>query len=38
MGWNGGRNEEDLLEVESLSNFFRPPEVTQMDGVEGPAE
>jgi len=38
MGWNGGRDENDLLEVEYFSNLFCPPEVTQMDGIEGSPE
>jgi hypothetical protein len=36
MGWNGGRDEDDLLKVEGFSNFLCSPEVTQMDGIEGP--
>jgi len=35
MGWDGGRDEDDLLEVKCFSNFFRPPEVPLMDRVEG---
>jgi len=38
MRWNGGSDEDDLLKVESLPNFFCTPEVPQMDGVEGPSE
>jgi hypothetical protein len=38
MGRDRGRNEDNLLELECLPDFFRPPEVTQMDGIEGPAE
>jgi len=34
MGWNGGSDEDDLLKVESLPNFFCTPEVPQMDGVK----
>jgi hypothetical protein len=36
MGWNGGRDEDDLVKVERFSNFLCTPEVTQMDGIEGP--
>jgi len=35
MGRDRGRNEDNLLEVKCLTNFFRTPEVAQMDGVEG---
>jgi len=35
MGWDRGWNEDHLLELECLPNFFRTPEMTQMDGVEG---
>jgi hypothetical protein len=35
MRGNGGRDENNLLEIESFSNLFCPPEVTQMDGIEG---
>jgi len=28
MGWNGGRDEDDLLKVECLPNFFGTPEMT----------
>jgi hypothetical protein len=35
MGRDRGRNEDNLLELKCLINFFRTPEVTQMDGVEG---
>jgi hypothetical protein len=38
MGWDRGRNENNLLELKCLANFFRTPEVTQMDGVEGASE
>jgi hypothetical protein len=38
MGRDGGRDEDDLLEAKCFSNFFRSPEVTQMDGIEGPPE
>jgi hypothetical protein len=38
MRWNGGRDENDLLEVEYVSNLFCPPEMTQMDGIEGSPE
>lgn len=38
MGWNGGRDEDNLLKVECLPNFLCTPEVTQMDGIEGPSE
>jgi hypothetical protein len=37
MWWNGRWDEMDLLEVERLSNFLGPPEVTQMDRIEGPS-
>jgi hypothetical protein len=36
MGGNGGRDEDDLTELECLPNFFRAPEMTEMDGIEGP--
>jgi hypothetical protein len=36
MGRDRRRNEDDLLELECLPNLFRPPEVTQMNGVESP--
>jgi len=35
MGWDRGRNENNLIELKRLPNFFRTPEVTQMDRVEG---
>jgi hypothetical protein len=35
MGWNGGRDEDNLLKVECLPNFLCTPEVTQMDGMCG---
>ncbi len=35
MGRDRGRNEDHLLELICLANFFRTSEVTQMDGVEG---
>jgi hypothetical protein len=38
MGWNGGRDENNLLQMKCLPNFFYTPEVTQMDGIEGAAE
>jgi len=34
--WDGGRDEDDLLESECLPNLFCAPEVTQMNGIEGP--
>jgi hypothetical protein len=38
MGWNGGRDEDDLLQPEDLPNLLRTPEMTQMNGVEGPSK
>jgi hypothetical protein len=38
MGRNGGRDENDLIEPECLPNFFCSPEMTEMDGVEGPSK
>ncbi len=38
MGGERGRNEDNLVELECLPNFFRTPEMTQMDGIEGPSE
>jgi hypothetical protein len=38
MGWDGCGDEDHFLEAEGLPNFFRAPEVTQMDGIEGPSE
>jgi len=38
MGRNGGRDEDDLLELEGLPNFFCTPEMTKMDGIEGPSK
>jgi hypothetical protein len=38
MRGDGGRDEDDLIEVEGLPNFFCTPEMTEMDGVEGPSE
>jgi hypothetical protein len=35
MGRDRGRDEDNLLELKCLANFFRTSEVTQMDGVEG---
>jgi hypothetical protein len=35
MGRDRGRNEDNLLELKCLANFFRTSEVTQVDGVEG---
>jgi hypothetical protein len=38
MGRNGGRDKDDLVELECLPNLFRTPEMTEMDGVEGPSK
>jgi len=38
MGRNGGRDEDDLLQLEGLPNFLRTPEMTQMNGIEGPSK
>jgi hypothetical protein len=38
MGRNGGRDEDDLLELEGLPNFFCTPEMTKMNGIEGPSK
>jgi hypothetical protein len=38
MGWNGGRDEDDLRELEGLPDFFRTPEMAQMNGIEGPSK
>jgi hypothetical protein len=38
MRGDGGRDEDDFFEVKCPSNFFSPPEVTQMDGVESAPE
>jgi len=38
VGRNGGRDKDDLLELECLPNFFCAPEMTEMDGIEGPSE
>jgi len=38
MRGDGGRDEDDFFEVKCPSNFFCPPEVTQMDGVKGSPE
>jgi len=38
MRGDGGRDEDDFFEVKCPSNFFSPPEVTQMDGVKGSPE
>jgi hypothetical protein len=38
VGWNGGRDEDDLLELEGLPDFFCTPEMAQMNGIEGPSE
>jgi len=38
MGRNGGRDENDLIEVEGLPNLFGPSEMAEMDGIEGPSE
>jgi hypothetical protein len=35
MRWDGGGDEDDLLEPECLPNLFCAPKVTQMDGIEG---
>ena len=35
MGRNGGRDEDDLIELECLPNFFCTSEMTKMDGIEG---
>lgn len=35
MGWNGGGDEDDLLELKRFSNLFGSPEVSLMDGIEG---
>jgi hypothetical protein len=34
VGRNGGRDEDDLIELECLPNLFRTPEVAKMNGVE----
>jgi hypothetical protein len=36
MGRSRSRNEDHFLKLEGLSYLLRPPEVTQMDGVECP--
>ena len=38
MGRNGGRDENDLLESQCLPDLFRSPEMTEMDGIEGPSK
>ncbi len=38
VGRDGGRNENDLVEPECFPNLFRTPQMTQMDGIEGPSE
>jgi hypothetical protein len=38
MRRDGGRDENDLLQPECLPNLLCAPKVTQMDGIEGPAE
>src|SRR5208337_3659485 len=38
MGRDRGRDEDNLLELKCLANFFRTSEVTQMDGVDGAPE
>jgi hypothetical protein len=38
MGWNVGRDENDLLQMKCLPNFFYTPEVTQMNRIEGPSK
>ena len=38
MGWDGCWDKDHLREAECLPNFFCPPEVTQMDGIECPSE
>ena len=38
MGRNGGRDEDDLIQLECLPDLFGTPEVTEMDGVEGPSK
>ncbi len=35
MGWDGCWDKDHLLKSEGLPNLFRPPEMTQMDRVEG---
>jgi hypothetical protein len=38
MRWNGGRDEDDLLELERLPDFLCTPEMTEMDRIEGPSK
>jgi hypothetical protein len=38
MGRDGGRDEDDFLELEGLPNFLCTPEMTQMYGIEGPSK
>jgi hypothetical protein len=38
MGRNGGRDEDNLLELEGLPNLLCTPEMTQMNGIEGPSK
>jgi len=36
--WNGGGNEDDLVKMKCLPNLFSTPKVTQMNGIERPAQ
>jgi len=38
MGRESGGNEDHFIKMEGLSNLFRSPEVTQMNGIERPTE
>jgi hypothetical protein len=34
MGWRSGRDQQDLVQVESFPDLYGSPEMTQMNGVE----
>jgi hypothetical protein len=38
MGRNRRRDEDNLLKPECVPNFFSTPEMTKMDGIEGPSK
>jgi hypothetical protein len=38
MGGNGRRDEDYLFQAKSFSNFFRSPQMAQMDGIKGSSE
>jgi len=38
MRRDGGRDKDDLLKSKGLTNLLYPPQVAEMDGIEGPSK